>query len=118
MPKILCLDFDLTIATYKGWYDEGYVLIKGKPLPGARTAIKVLRASGYRVLIHSVRCGHPGGRAAIVAWLRKYNIIVDGVPFNKPPADIYIDDRAITFEGDWSTIIAKINGFKHWKEGA
>lgn len=114
--RIVCIDFDLTVADYKGWRGEGYAVIDSGPLPGAKDAIKKLRNSGTMVLIHSTRCGFEKGMLAIVAWLNKYNIMVDGVCSNKPPADLYIDDKGITFNGNWPSMIAKINNFKHWKE--
>lgn len=113
--QIVCIDFDLTIASYSGWHGEGYVEITGIPLPGAKEAIKELRNSGYLVLIHSTRCGFEGGLPAIVTWLGVHNIVVDGVCLNKPNADYYIDDKGITFNGDWSATVRRLKTFKHWQ---
>lgn len=114
--KVVCIDFDDTIATYGSWHGEGYALIEGEPIPGAKEAIKKLRNGGALVLIHSARCGFSGGMQAIVVWLNKYNIMVDGVSSNKPPADIYVDDKAVVYDGNWESTLRKINHFKHWKE--
>lgn len=114
--QIICLDFDGVINNYKGWNNEGYNIVVGKPVLGARQAIKILRKK-YIVLVNSVRCGHEGGKEAIIKWLNKYRIEVDGVTIHKPVADYYVDDRGITFRGDWAKAIRDIRHFRHWKFG-
>jgi hypothetical protein len=113
---VVCLDFDDTINDYPGWQGEGYAVVKGEPLPGAKDAIKSLRDSGYIVLVHSVRCGYTGGMVAVVEYLNQYNIRVDGVCSNKPPADIYIDDKSITFDGNWANARKTVDTFVTWKD--
>ena len=114
--KIICLDFDDTVNNYPGWEREGYAIVRGEPCDGAKEKIKSLRDNGYIVLVHSVRCGYTGGMVAVVEYLNKYNIRVDGVCSNKPPADIYLDDRSITFEGDWEKAVKDIQAFSTWKD--
>lgn len=111
----VCLDFDDTINDYPGWQNEGYALINGKPLPGVKEGIKALRDSGWLVLVHSVRCSYTGGMVAVVNYLNQYNIRVDGVCSNKPPADVYLDDKAVRFNGDWEQAVKEIKTVKHWK---
>jgi hypothetical protein len=38
-------------------------------------------------------------------------------PKTKPPAFLTIDDRAICFDGDFSTLLSKIEKFKPWYSG-
>lgn len=114
--KIICLDFDDTINNYPGWQQEGYAEVRGEPVQDAKENIKWLRDSGYIVLVHSVRCGYTGGMVAVVEYLNKYNIRVDGVCSNKPPADIYLDDRSVTFKGDWIAAVNDIKAFSTWKD--
>lgn len=114
--KVVCLDFDDTINDYPGWQNEGYAVVKGTPVEGAKENIKALRDSGYIVLVHSVRCGYTGGMVAVVEYLNQYNIRVDGVCSNKPPADIYLDDRSVTFDGDWAKARKDIDTFSTWKD--
>lgn len=58
-------------------------------------------------------------RRPLINYLNKYDIRVDGVYKEKPPAIVYIDDRAICFDGDAKTLLDKIENFKTWyqKEG-
>jgi hypothetical protein len=113
---IVCLDFDDTINDYPGWEEEGYATILGKPLPDAKPMIKELRNNGAIVLVHSTRCGYSGGMVAVVEYLNEHNIRVDGVCSNKPPADVYVDDKAVNFSGTWDKkFVKKILTFKSWK---
>lgn len=109
----ICLDFDGVVNNYKGWRDEGFDVILDKPVPGVKKAIKKLRED-YTVVIHSVRCAHRGGRQAIIDYLKKNKIKVDGVTANKPLASMYIDDKAIPFDGDWNKTLRRVKRFKQW----
>lgn len=42
--------------------------------------------------------------------------IVDGIVEHKPPAVVYIDDRAICFDGDSKSLLSKIEKFKPWNK--
>ena len=44
--------------------------------------------------------------------LKKYNIEVDGIGCEKPPAIVYIDDRAICFNGDTANLAEQVRNFK------
>ena len=49
-------------------------------------------------------------------WLKKYNLFdyISGVTNIKEPAYIQVDDRCITFDGDYSNLLKKISEFKVW----
>ena len=72
--KIVCLDFDDVVNNYDGWTGEGFAVINGSPMTGAKENIKALRGLGYIVMVHSVRCGYSGGMVAIVEWLNQHNM--------------------------------------------
>ena len=59
----------------------------------------------YRVAVHSARCRTEAGRQAVANWLHKHDIIVDEVCEHKPPAYVYVDDRAIRFRGNWDILL-------------
>jgi len=107
MKKIV-LDFDGPINNYKGWRNEGFDTILDEPVGCVWKAIEVLRARGYEVCIHSTRCAYPGGMTAIYQYLKKYEIPIDVVSLNKPPADAYIDDKGVWYDGDWGATLERL----------
>jgi len=108
--KTICLDFDGVIHSYKsGW--QGEDVIPDPPIHKVDVAIRQLRKN-YRVVVYSARCRNPEGVAAIQRWLDKHHIQVDDVCFHKPPAFVYVDDRAVPFSGDWDETIAAIHAFR------
>lgn len=125
---ILCLDFDGVIHSYtSGW--EGPTIIPDPPVPGAVAFIKAA-IEVFRVSIFSSRSHQPGGLAAMQDWL-KHQMIIDwgeptipatelrrvleliDWPLNKPPATVSLDDRALTFDGDWPDL-EELANFKPW----
>lgn len=109
-PRTICLDFDGVIHAHsKGW--QGEAVIPDPPVHKVDLAIKELRKD-YRVVVFSARCRTDEGVEAIRAWLLKHNIEVDEVCRHKPPAHVYVDDRAVCFSGDWQQTIADIHRFR------
>jgi hypothetical protein len=118
---ILCLDFDGVIHSYSsGW--KGAAIIPDPPVPGAIEFIE--RAlKHFDVQIFSSRSNQEGGIGAMRTWLWAH--IGDCTPeqrglFNtikfpteKPSAMVTIDDRAITFTGEWPSIQSLLE-FKPW----
>jgi hypothetical protein len=109
-PRTVCLDFDGVLHSYRsGW--RGVEIIPDPPIHGTREAIIRLRQQ-YRVVIYSARCRTKEGRLAVENWLRAHDIHVDDVCDYKPPALVYVDDRAICFRGDWEQVISDIQQFR------
>lgn len=107
----LCIDLDGTLCEYKapgGRYDDV------RPLPGAAEFLRARRAEGHTVIIYTARhmktCG--GNVGLVVArqgqilhkWLRDHGMEYDELYFGKPQADLYIDDNALRFEGNWQAV--------------
>ncbi|GAB5405299.1 MAG: hypothetical protein Aurels2KO_35300 [Aureliella sp.] len=110
LRRTICLDFDGVINSYRsGWC--GIDNIPDPPIHGTDRAIARLRKD-YRVVVNSARCATAEGRDAIRNWLRKHNIEVDEVCEHKPPALVYVDDRAVAFQGDWFKALQDINDFR------
>jgi hypothetical protein len=108
--RTVCLDFDGVLHLYRSAW-RGEAIIPDPPIHGTAQAVARLREQ-YRVVVHSTRCRTPEGRAAVAAWLREHAIEVDEVCEHKPPALVYVDDRAIRFRGDWDQLMTEIREFR------
>lgn len=115
MKQTIVFDFDGVIHSYtSGW--QGAANIPDPPVPGIKEAIADIRAAGYEVVVVSTRCATTEGHGAIRAWLTDHGIEVDAVKMEKPPAIVYIDDRAICFDGKPESLLEKIQTFKPWNK--
>jgi len=118
--RTVCIDIDGTISRYIEWVDAKTF---GEVLPHCAETIHHLKADGWYVIIYTTRAD----KDEITKFLGKYNIPFDAINENpnqpenaiggKPMADVYVDDRAIQFDGDWAGAYEKITGFKSWEEG-
>jgi len=91
----------------------------GELLKGAKDALETLKSWGCYIIIWSCRNSlydkNEEARNLYIYTLKTaldnhnlpYNEIDYGV-YGKIPADVYIDDSAIEFNGDWPTVIEKI----------
>lgn len=113
----ICVDFDGTIADYSaGFQGEG---IYGSPLPGAKEALDQLKEEGWEIIIFTCR----NEVDKIARYLDEHGIPYDyinkqntttGSP--KPHADVYIDDRAVAFDGDWHAAYHTVREFRPWQQ--
>lgn len=113
----ICFDFDGVVHSYKrGWIGE--TIIPDPPVEGIEEVFSQLVDAGYTIAINSSRCNTLEGRKAILDWLIEYNlnIYVTEIFQCKPPALVYVDDRAILFDGNCEGLVEKIVGFKSWVE--
>ncbi len=111
--KSICLDFDGVINSYKsGW--QGETIIPDPLVLDTKAAIDRLRKEGWRVLVYSTRCKTAKGREAIRKYLRENGIFVDEICTDKPTALIYVDDRGLKFNGEWSQTLREIATYKNW----
>jgi hypothetical protein len=125
MPTIV-IDFDGVIHSYtSGW--KGIAKIPDPPVQGALDALFRLLDAGFEVAIYSSRSSSLRGRWMMQRWLQRAIVehwlkggsLPSGVeaecwgdaagvyrrfswPWFKPSAILTIDDRALTFNGDWS----------------
>lgn len=113
MEKTVVFDFDGVIHSYtSGW--KGESIITDPPVLGIKEAISDIRLAGYEVVVVSTRCATKEGHGAVRAWLIDNEIEVDAVKTEKPPAVVYIDDRAICFDGNPDNLLNKIIRFEPW----
>ncbi|NTW61497.1 hypothetical protein HGB24_02315 [Candidatus Saccharibacteria bacterium] len=129
MPKKIAIDFDGVIHRYSKGYQDGKIY--DIPLQGAFRSIKKLIDDGNQVFILSSRRPRQ-----IRRWLKeqfskmsdseraelafKYQVVpfyikiwkkkgVLGIAHRKLPAQFYIDDRAVKFDGDWEKTLLHFN---------
>jgi hypothetical protein len=112
MKYTVAIDFDGVIHSYKnGW--QGNTNLR-PPVPGAADAINALSMK-YKVVIYSTRAQTFKGYAAISEYLKKIGVIETlEITDKKPSAVCCIDDRAISFRGDWKKTIGEIENFRSW----
>lgn len=116
--KTICVDIDGTLVHYEDWQGDRHF---GQLVPGAVEAMQLLKEQGWYIIIYTTR----GNKEAVKSFLTVHGICYDSINENpyqpenarggKPLADVYIDDRAITFDGNWITTIDKINSFETWE---
>ena len=115
MIKTVVFDFDGVIHSYtSGW--QGINVAGDPPVDGINEAIQAVRQAGYKVAVVSSRCCEKDGMDTVIDYLNRYGIEVDAVTPYKPPAIVYIDDRAICFDGRPETLLEKIQSFKVWNK--
>lgn len=116
--KVLAIDMDGTLLQYDGWKGEAHY---GDPNPGMREMLDEVRLAGWTIVIWTTR----GGDGAIRRHLGKHRIPFDYVnknpngPASSSPkifADVYLDDRAIRFEGSTDGLAEKILSATPWFE--
>ena len=117
--KVVAVDADGTLLEYVTPWGLGKF---GKPLDGAKETLRELKRAGYTIIIftsrgddlealggHLYQCGIP---------FDKLNENPDTAPPNvskqKVDAGVFIDDRAITFDGSWKGMYERIVAFKPW----
>lgn len=127
---ILCLDFDGVIHSYtSGWKGAG--VCNDPPVEGTLDFLYEA-TKHYRVMIYSSRSKSLSGRRAMKRYIKKHfaepltfspyhdaDFIHEAIefPWFKPSAFITIDDRALTFTGDWSDFTpTKLKAFKPWNK--
>lgn len=125
---ILCLDFDGVIHSYSsGW--KGARNIPDDPVPGAVEFMHEALMDGWDVVVHSSRARHFGGVRAMRNWLRRHagNVWYEVMGFPgledvrfarwKPSALVTLDDRGITFTGQFPDVKA-LRSFRPWNKKA
>lgn len=106
--NVILIDFDNTISPW------GHMFNFPEPFKGAGNFMHNLKSRGYRIGIFTSRLspfwlnsiGHTDKqhRDYIKEYGERYNIPFDFITAEKVPAIVYVDDKAITFNGSWNEI--------------
>lgn len=108
--KLISIDLDGVLNTYCGVYEKDKI----PPMKdGAYEFLKEL-SSNYEIEIFTVR-----DKKLCQKWLQKNNLLmfVKNITDKKNQyVSLYLDDRALTFDGSFQNASAIITSFKpHWK---
>jgi hypothetical protein len=107
---VVCLDLDGVMNEFDGWRGADYF---HPPRPGLTEFVRDLREAGYVIVIHTVRWA-----PHVWEWIRKHGLepYISDVTNLKIPAHVYIDDRAVCFQGDFAETLERVKNFRaHWE---
>ena len=105
--KTILIDLDGVLNTYTGKFDENYI----PPIKeGALEFIKEL-SNQFKIKIFTTRKSLLASEWIIQNGLKEY---IDDVTNIKEPSYLQIDDRCITFNGNFSDLKNQIDNFKVW----
>jgi hypothetical protein len=120
---ILCLDFDGVCHAYtSGW--QGADVIPDEAVPGLFEFL-IDAAPVFDIQVFSSRSSQPGGIEAMQSWFEhqykrwlgeRYKgdeTLPITFPVEKPSAFVSLDDRAITFTGQWPDLDS-LRNFRPW----
>ena len=130
----IALDFDGVLHSDHQGLGSGNI-IPDPAVPGAIEKFHELLVSNdvTEIHIYSLRCGGAHGIQAMQQWiLQEYVKLFDiekakpffekvKFSFMKPHVDIFIDDKAIQFSGDWSApqfSLENLIAFRPWNRNA
>lgn len=104
----ICLDFDGVFNNYQGYDGDNL----GTPRTNIKKFLQVLHKD-FHIVVFSVR-----RYSLIIKWLNEHELLdyIDNVTSYKVPAKCYIDDRGITFNGDFEQTLKQIYNFKTYWE--
>jgi selenocysteine lyase/cysteine desulfurase len=104
-----CVDLNGVLDEYRGWRGPRHW---DPPRPGAGAFLRGLRERGWHVTVFTTRYYRDAW-----AWLLQHGLadLVDEVTDRKPPADVFVDDRALRFRGDYEDLLDEMDAFRpHW----
>jgi hypothetical protein len=110
----IAVDFDGVLHSYTSpWVDHH--VIPDPPIPGAIEWLERISAD-FDVVIFTTRGKTEAGRVAVARWISEHGYTGHDftVTAEKPPALIYLDDRAVRFEGIYPTP-DEIHRARPWK---
>lgn len=106
----MCWDFDGTIHKYSaGWVGE--TPADELPIVGVAATMALFHSKGFDQVVLSARAATGPGRVGIIEWLRKHDLLsyISLVTHVKPQAIAYIDDRGVSFDGDWKPVVEAVH---------
>lgn len=105
----ICIDFDAVLNVYDGRKGEHHY---DEPRKGAKEFLTKLKNAGLKFTVLTTR---PADKVAL--WFKKYDFPEpEQITNQKIPAAVYIDDRALKFNGDYDKLLDELKNFNvFWK---
>jgi phosphoglycolate phosphatase-like HAD superfamily hydrolase len=111
--RTIYIDFNGVLDLYDGWRGHH---VDFPMRPGADAFLAALKAEGWTVVLFTA-CPLPEA----TAWMAAHGLdrYIDEITNLKGPAVVYLDDRGLTFTGDFNRALDQIRTFRvHWaREG-
>lgn len=114
--RTVAVDFDGVLHSYVQQWTRADV-IQDPPTPGAIAWLNHLAVNEIEPVIVSTRAASSEGQSAIRNWLLRHGCAIAmtiKITDQKPPAILYIDDRAWLFTGDNFPTVKSIRDFQPW----
>lgn len=114
----VAFDLDGTVLHYEPGMASNHQF--GKPIAGMIQAMRKLWKDGWKIIIWTCR----GRSQELVDHLEKHGIPFDEInvntdgPHDSPKiyADVYVDDKALSFRGNAENLVSQIKEFVPWHE--
>ena len=95
---VLVIDIDGVLC------EETKPYARAKVIDGAADALAFWETCmNYTIILHTSR--REQDRKLTVKWLKDNNIIYNKLVMGKPKGDVYIDDKALKFNGVWNILL-------------
>lgn len=113
-PRVVAFDLDGTLLSYDG--DHTAI---GKPLPGIIGELQKIKDAGWYISIWTCRGDLEGVKEALDSYGVPYDFINEN-PHGPPDgsskifAHVYVDDRALSFDGKVEGLADRVTKFKPW----
>ena len=105
--KILLIDLDGVLNEYQGGFDKNFI---PKPKQGAKEFLEKLNEN-YELKLYTTR-----NKLLASKWLveNKLDIYFADITNIKELSWLVLDDRCLTFDGDYENSLKQIQNFKPW----
>ena len=105
--KVLLIDLDGVLNEYKGNFNPEII----PPIKSGAKEFLIELTKNFELKLFTTR---PKELASV--WVKKYELetFFSEITNEKSPAWLIIDDRCLTFDGDYASMLEKIFEFKTW----
>lgn len=108
----IIVDMDGTLCRSYWPHGTEQDIPKLDPVPGSIAAIRLMKDKGYQIVIWTSR--PESLRAVTEKWLSDHGVPYDELWMDKPSYLVFIDDRALNFDGRWEGTLGRAVHFRPW----